>query len=528
MPKVTIYVSSGKVSVREVPAGTLLLHTLDGGVETPCGGHGRCGKCRVTVQGRVSPAGPQEAALLDPEALNSGIRLACLAAVEGDCAVVLSASRAVQAISGDGAMPAFMPMPIFEKYGAAVDIGTTTLAARLYDRSGSLLAQAAAPNPQRVYGADVISRIEKSLAGEREALARCIRDGVDALLRQMESQAGVDAEAVDAVVLTGNTTMLYLLTGRDVDCLSHAPFIADELFGRYAEPEELTLSAAPGARLYLPRCMSAFVGADVTSALVASQICTRAESALLADIGTNGELALWHNGRLLCCSTAAGPVFEGAAISRGMQAGPGAIDRVTWENGKISCHTIGDVPAAGICGSGIIDAAAVFCREEIIDETGAFTDREDEYPLTPEVALTQKDIRMLQLAKSAICAGMLTLLEAEGIAAEGPGWLIIAGGFGSFLNLHSAACIGLFPAELEGRACAIGNAALAGASMMLLRGEFRTQGTALAKMSETVDLSSSPVFMGNYVECMSFESELAAEGKTAEAACECATAAPEE
>ncbi len=507
MPKVTIYAPNGKVSVREVPAGTLLLHALDGGVETPCGGHGRCGKCRVTVQGRVSPAGPQETALLDPEALSSGLRLACLAAVEGDCTVVLDANRAVQAISGDGTMPVFTPEPIFTNYGAAVDIGTTTLAARLYDRSGALLAQAAAPNPQRVYGADVISRIEKSLAGEREALARCIRDGVDALLRQMETQAGVDAGAVDTVVLTGNTTMLYLLTGRDVDCLSHAPFIADELFGRFAEPGELKLAAAPGAKLYLPRCMSAFVGADITSALVASQICTRSESALLADIGTNGELALWNNGRLLCCSTAAGPVFEGATISQGMQASPGAIDRVTWEDGKICCHTIGNAPAVGICGSGIIDAAAVFCREEIIDETGAFTDEEDEYPLTPEVALTQKDIRMLQLAKSAICAGMLTLLETEGIDAEGPGRLIIAGGFGSFLNLHSAACMGLYPSALEDRACAIGNAALVGASMMLLRGEFQQQGTALAEMSETVDLSSNPIFMDNYVECMSFESE---------------------
>ena len=190
-----------------------------------------------------------------------------------------------------------------------------------------------------------------------------------------------------------------------------------------------------------------------------------------------------------------------------MQASPGAIDRVTWDSGKLCCHTIADAPAAGICGSGIIDAAAVFCREKIIDETGAFTGEDAEYPLTPEVALTQKDIRMLQLAKSAICAGMLTLLEAEGIAAEGPHQLIIAGGFGSILNLHSAACIGLFPAELEGRACAIGNAALVGASMMLLRGEFQAQGTALAEISETVDLSSSPVFMENYVECMSFKAE---------------------
>ena len=498
MPQITIHDAAGAVSVRKVPRGTLLLHALGGGVEAPCGGHGRCGKCRVTVQGALSSPDPRETSLLGAAALMRGVRLACLTTVEGDCTVTLGADRAVQVIRSDGTMPAFAPEPIFEKYGAAVDIGTTTLAARLYDRTGALLAQAAAPNPQRIYGADVITRTEKSLAGERESLARCIRDGIDSLLRQMSAQAGIPPEAVDTVVLTGNTAMLYLLTARDVDCLSHAPFLADELFGRYAEPEELRLSAAPKARLYLPRCISAFVGADITSALVASQICTRPESALLADIGTNGELALWHKGRLLCCSTAAGPVFEGAAISRGMQAGPGAIHRVTYENGKISCRTIESAPAAGICGSGLIDAA-------IIDEIGAFTAEENAYSLTPEVSLTQKDIRMLQLAKSAICAGMLTLLEAGGLGAEGPARLVIAGGFGSFLDLHSAACIGLYPPTLESRARAIGNAALAGASMMLLRGQYRQQAAALAELAETVDLSASPVFRENYVECMGFE-----------------------
>ena len=298
--------------------------------------------------------------------------------------------------------------------------------------------------------------------------------------------------------------MLYLLTHRDVDCLSHAPFIADELFGRWADPEELTLAAAPAARVYLPRCMSAFVGADITCALVASQICAKPDSTLLADIGTNGELALWHDGRLLCCSTAAGPVFEGATISQGMHASKGAIDRVAWRDGQVCCHTIGDAPAVGICGSGIIDAAAVLCEQEIIDETGAFADEEDAYSLTQEVALTQKDVRMLQLAKSAICAGMLTLLEVESIDVAELPRLFIAGGFGSFLNLHSAARMGLYPSELESHASAIGNAALVGAAMLLLRGEYLTQSVALAEMSETIDLSSNPIFMDNYVECMSF------------------------
>ena len=150
-----------------------------------------------------------------------------------------------------------------------------------------------------------------------------------------------------------------------------------------------------------------------------------------------------------------------------MQASPGAIDRVTWDSGKLCCHTIADAPAAGICGSGIIDAAAVFCREDHRRDRRLYRRGR----IFPDAGGSpDKRTSGLQLAKSAICAGMLTLLEAGGIAAEGPHRLIIAGGFGSILNLHSAACIGLFPAELEGRACAIGNAALVGASMMLLRG----------------------------------------------------------
>lgn len=505
MIQITTITPDGHRTVHMAPAGTKLVQVIDPAhLDTPCGGSGRCGKCRVRVQGQVSPPGGQELLLLGEEELRAGVRLACLAAAEGDCTVLLSPDQTVQAIQGDGAMPSFVPNPIFARCGAAVDIGTTTLAARLYAPDGTLLAQAAAPNPQRPFGADVISRIERSMAGEREALARCIREGINDLLREMSRKGGVSCESIDAVVLTGNTTMLYLLTGRAVDCLSRAPFLADELFGRRVEPEELTLAAVPGARLYLPRCMSAFVGADITCALLASQICESPESALLADIGTNGELALWHGGRLLCCSTAAGPVFEGATISQGMQAAPGAIDHVVWENGALRCHTIGDAPAVGICGSGIIDATAVLCRQEIIDETGAFSHEEEAYPLTDGVALTQKDVRMVQLAKSALCAGMLTLMERSGACGEKLPRLVIAGGFGSFLDLHSAAAMGLYPAELEGGASAIGNAALTGASMLLLRREYLAQGLELAKSAETVDLSTDPVFMENYVECMSF------------------------
>lgn len=176
MPNITIHGTDGRRTVRQVPDGTLLLQVIgENHLETPCGGCGRCGKCRVTVQGQVSPPSEQERKLLGDEALQNGVRLACLAVAEGDVTVFLTDSKAVQAISSEGTMPEFALDPIFEKFGAVVDIGTTTLAARLYANDGTLLACAATPNPQRVYGADVISRIEKSLADEREALAKHLR-----------------------------------------------------------------------------------------------------------------------------------------------------------------------------------------------------------------------------------------------------------------------------------------------------------------------------------------------------------------
>lgn len=505
MPKLTVYEANGAKTIHQVSAGSNLLRAMGvEHIEAPCGGNGRCGKCRVKVQGQVTAPGEQERTLLGQSTLGGGTRLACLTVVEGDCTVFCSSDKSVQVISGDGVMPAFDPDPVFTGFGATIDIGTTTLAARLYGENGSLLAQAAAPNPQRAYGADVISRIESSLAGNKAALAVCIRGGIDRLLLQMCCEAGIRCEDVSAVILSGNTTMLYLLTGRNVECLSCAPFVADELFGRCARAEEIKLFGAPNADIYLPRCISAFVGADITCALVASQICTQADSALLADIGTNGELALWHNGRLLCCSTAAGPVFEGATISQGMQACPGAIDHIAWKNDTVICHVIGDIPAVGICGSGIIDTVAILCRQGIVDETGSFEDGRDAFQLTSDVALTQKDVRMLQLAKGAICAGMLTLLDAAHIRVDELPHLAITGGFGSFLDLHNAAYIGLYPAKLESRAYAVGNAALTGASMMLLRKEYSAQSRALADMAGTIDLSANPVFASAYMECMSF------------------------
>ncbi|MEG2596369.1 MAG: ASKHA domain-containing protein, partial [Ruthenibacterium sp.] len=397
----------------------------------PCGGKGRCGKCRVMASGRLSLPTAEERAALSEQELTNGVRLACCTRVLGDAHVTLFSAETLSQIRVEGNF--LMPQnPLFSHYGVAVDIGTTTLAAQLYGTDG-LVCSATAANPQSAYGADVISRVGAALSGKSTALAACVQRAVAALLTELSACAGIASAQIDALVITGNTAMLYLLTQQNPDCLSHAPFEADTLFGSTIDAAALHLPCAANAAVYLPRCMSAFVGADITTALLASDICTKPQTSLLADIGTNGEMALWHDEKLLCCSTAAGPAFEGAGLSMGVQGIAGAIDAVTFDGTlPFAVHTIADAPPCGICGSGIVSALAAMKTANILDETGYLQDDADFFALTDTVHITQRDIRMVQLAKSAVCAGTRTLLDTADVSFAQVQRLAIAGGFGSY------------------------------------------------------------------------------------------------
>ena len=477
-----------------VEAGTLLSdaiglhHTL----ELPCGGKGRCGKCRVTASGNLSPVSETERGHLSRRELEAGIRLACCTAVEGDCRVFLG-GEAKSVICGGGEMPDFTLKPLFHTFGAAVDIGTTTLAARLYGHKG-LLAQASGINPQNRYGADVISRIGGALAGKGVEMAQCIRKALKALLEELSGEAGISPEQIDALAITGNTAMLYLLTETDPDCLSHAPFEASRLFGELWRGVDLELPC-PTAKVYLPRCVSAFVGADLVTALLASGLWRKEETSVLADIGTNGK-------RLYCCSTAAGPAFEGTGLSMGMAGKEGAIDRVAVQEGALCSHVIGGGKAAGVCGSGVVDAMSAFLELGLMDETGCLT--KDPVFISERVSISQRDVRMVQLAKSAVCAGIQTLIENAGISMAEVDRLVIAGGFGSYLNLENAGKIGLIPPALARKASPIGNGALLGAAMVLLNQDFIELSSRLARQAETVDLAVSSIFQERYLEGMLF------------------------
>ncbi|MBQ8287840.1 MAG: hypothetical protein IJX76_03615, partial [Clostridia bacterium] len=224
----------------------------------PCGGHGKCGKCKIMVIGALPPLSKAEGERLSPDEITAGIRLACCTTIVGDCTVRLAESGAKSVIRTAGDMPEITLRPAFPAYGAAIDIGTTTLAARLYNADGALLAEASRLNPQSAYGADVISRIEAALRGEAHGLAIVIRRAIDELLTEMAEAAGIAPTVIDGAVITGNTVMLHLLTETSVEPLSRAPFAAERLFGEVLTADELSLSVlAPETEIYLPPCVAA-------------------------------------------------------------------------------------------------------------------------------------------------------------------------------------------------------------------------------------------------------------------------------
>ena len=452
----------------------------------PCGGKGKCGKCAVIVSGDLSAPTETER--------QAGTRLSCLTRLLGNASVTLSDTNETMRIETDTA--ALIPSEA-GGYGAAVDIGTTTIAVKLYDLAdGTCIGSAAAPNPQTSIAADVMGRIEAAMNGQLTQLQTMICGTVKDLLTKASPRGKIPTGLT--ATLTGNTTMLYLLCGYDPTALSHAPVLADHLFDT-----EITLPFLD-TPAYLPPCMNAFVGADITCAVLASGMCDHPQTALLCDIGTNGEMALWKNGALYVTSTAAGPAFEGAGIVCGCGSVAGAIDRVWTEHGEMRFHTIEEAPAVGLCGSGVIDAVAAGLETEEIDESGAM---DEPMSFEEDIALYPQDVRAVQLAKAAIAAGIDTLLEVSHTSIDEIETLYIAGGFGSHLNIESAAAIGLLPRAPADRARILGNAALRGASLTLTDPVVRARLAHIAAMAEHINLGGDSRFANHYIDRMIFGDE---------------------
>ncbi len=404
--------------------------------------------------------------------------------------------------------------------GVAVDIGTTTVVAYLYDlETTECLGIQSAINPQVTLGVDVISRIkycgdfDDGISKMQDAIVKKINVLIETLL------TGRNEKGITQFVITGNTTMLHLFTGLSPVSMGVSPFTPASVFGYTVSAGEVGLFAA-GAQVYLVPCISSFVGGDITSAILASGFYTGKEMCLLMDIGTNGEVALGNRDGIFATSTAAGPAFEGAEIKKGMAGVPGAVNSVFIREGKIEYTVLGGKSPSGICGSGILDLAAVAVQAGLMDETGRILDP-DELPedagkylreidgeaavyVDENVYLTQRDIRHIQTAKAAMAAGVLALANSAGTRLEDIKTVFIAGGFGNYMDAESAARIGLIDKKLADKIQFIGNAAGSGAIMALLNDGYKSESEKIAKMGSHVELGGDAYFMEKYVDCMYF------------------------
>ena len=390
-------------------------------------------------------------------------------------------------------------------YMAAFDLGTTSIAGYLIDVNACRVAVTSGMrNPQAQYGGDVISRADYALANGPAALADCAREAIDGLARRMCEEAGVSPENIYAALIAGNTAMHHLFLGISPDSLVHAPYnpVISEPLDLPASHFGLCLH--PAARLFTLPVIGGFVGADTVGCLISGDWLNREKLTLMIDIGTNGELVLGDKNRRVACSTAAGPAFEGAKITCGMRGADGAIDHAWLEGGELCWHVIGDVPAKGICGSGLVDLIAVLLESGALDETGKLQAGDRFLIGDTGLFISQKDVRELQLAKAAMAAGIVLLAEKLGVALADIQEVDIAGAFGNYIDPDNACAIGLIPAALRQRIVPVGNAAGEGAKLALMDRDAWQRGAELAATTEFLELATMPQFQDEFVEQLGF------------------------
>lgn len=418
--------------------------------------------------------------------------------------------------------------------GMAFDIGTTTVVGYLLDlETGEQLAVSSLLNPQTRYGDDVVSRIDvaDSEEGGLEALQQEVVQALNHIIADTTRAASVDAEQVFAMTMVGNTTMHHLFLGINPAALAHSPYVPVVTSPLSWRASELGIAIYSDAMVYTLPNIAGWVGADTVGVLLSTGIAKNDDIALAIDIGTNGEMALGSRERLITCSTAAGPAFEGAHISCGMRAASGAID-VIRINEEVEWHAIGETPPRGICGSGLVDMVAEMLRTGVIASTGMMQDeqelrgnghgelarrmreegRQRSFALVDAsqgaegraIEVTQRDVRELQLAKGAIRAGIEILLKELGCDPGDVKRVYLAGAFGNYIRPESALGIGLMPDFPNAEIIPVGNAAGSGAKEVLLSQASREEVVELLANVEYLELSSRADFQQEFTEAMIF------------------------
>lgn len=522
---------SGEFPKDETPTVWEAAHRLGVPLPVPCGGQGLCGKCAVRIEPAPAPS-PREQALLTPDELQMGVRLACVCRPVGEALIRVERTATAPVVSGGG-FPERIPVdPGRNGVGLACDVGTTNLSAGCVDlATGAVLATAEAANPQARYGEDVLARLGYALKGSaaREELRRAVGEGLERLAAKVTAEA-CRLEEVREVVLVGNPAMHHLLLGLEVSSLAAAPHRPAVVSARLEDAGSLGLGQA-GVAVYLPPLVGGFVGSDATAVAVAEGLLGGGGCRLAVDLGTNGELVLVTPAGVYACSTAAGPAFEGAGLRCGMRAEPGAVIRV--EPGTpLAIGTVEGSAGRGLAGSGALAALATLLALGGLAPNGRLRSAEEldggwpglagrlvtlpgelravvlvppaESATGEPVLLTQADIRSLQLAKGAVRAGVDLLLRRAGVDGRNLDEVILAGAFGNGLVPEHALATGLLPPLPAERLRVAGKAAWTGAAMLLGQPSLRLSVEEAVRRVMHLPLAEDPDFAAAYLSALDF------------------------
>lgn len=488
MPKIIIDYAREKKAIEVADGVTLLNGLRENGIEViaPCGGNGTCGKCRVMVKGQ-------------------GIITSCLFIVDKDIEIVLPGKKESRILEAQHEFSRVVPFQpgkeanlVSFPLGIAVDIGTTTIVCYFINLiTSSVINTVSGINPQTRFGADVISRIQYAGKGEMEL--KQLKDVIISFLNDkiefFTASTGFDVGFIVKIVVAANNTMLHLLKGVDPSSLALVPFTPVFTESQCVKARDLQVQGHEEAVIKLLPSLSAYVGADIIAGIASLEPGENIKNYLFLDVGTNGELALVTPDKIWCCATAAGPAFEGANISCGMGAVSGAINNYDMDGFEV----IGNEPPSGICGSGLIDLVAVLLEKNIINNEGIIQDdyliadkdiSADKIPLV----FTQKDVREVQLAKSAIKSGINILMQEAGMDYSQVDALFLAGGFGNYINTRNAVKIGILPEEMQGKIVPVGNTSGTGAVLALKSEVFENGLDVVIKKSILVELSANQNF----------------------------------
>ena len=487
-----------------------------------CNGLGICGKCKIKIGNLKAFEGERK--VLGDKDIDAGYRLACMHSVD-ECdkeAILKDIKESTgSVVLTESFMPKVSHTNICDKYGIAIDIGTTTVAMELIDLSNAaIIAKASEINSQIAFGFDVMSRIAYTMENVDGLfkLQKIIVNTLNMLIDKLQADTG--KEDIAEITVAANTVMCHILLGESVEGLGKYPF--SPVFTKSRTVAAFDIGIKSGAKVTTLPHISGFVGSDIVAGVYASGLCKDDKNLLFIDIGTNGEMVLKFGDKLLATSCATGPALEGMNISCGMRAGEGAIDNFFIEKNALSYTTVGNKEAVGICGSGVLAMVRELLKNSIINVRGAidieklnkaydFIDFDKSgkpfIKISDDIYFTSKDIRQVQLAKGAILSGILALVSKAKLELKDISKVYIAGQFGKYISVDSFFCVGLLPIEFFDKVEYLGNTALAGAYMALLDKCAIEDMSLLSNKTEFFELSRLDNYDSIFAKALRFNGE---------------------